>query len=228
MNKLLIRPNAGIAVLAITATFLYSCNSSKTVQGGAVGAAAGGVIGAVIGNQSGSTVEGAIFGAMVGGAAGLIIGDIMDKQTKKLREDLEGAEIIRVGEGIRITFDSGVMFATNEHQLNAETKANLAELSKTLLEYEDTEILIEGHTDDTGSEEYNQTLSEKRANSVSQYLATQGVTVSRITTKGYGELQPRTDNSTEAGKGKNRRVEVAIYANEKMRKAAERGDLETK
>jgi len=204
---------------------LTGCKASNTQKGGAVGAAAGGAIGAAIGSASDNTALGAIIGAGVGGTAGALIGRRMDKQAEQLREDLEGAEVERVGEGIKITFDSGLMFDVDSYALRPATKQNLAELATTLNEYENTNILIEGHTDATGSDEYNQQLSEQRANAVTNYLLAQGVSSPRFTTQGYGESQPIADNSTTAGRQQNRRVEVAIYANKKMKKMAERGEL---
>lgn len=214
-----------LLVFSISTTTLTSCNASRTVKGGAIGAGAGGAVGAVIGKAAGNTAVGAIIGAAVGGTAGALIGRKMDKQAEELRNDLEGAEIERVGEGIKITFDSGLMFATNSSSLNQKTKDNLSDLATTLKKYEDTNILIEGHTDSTGADEYNQTLSEKRANAVSGYLMSLGVAGQRLSTVGYGEGQPVAENETAEGRQKNRRVEVAIYANEKMKKAAKRGDL---
>ena len=214
-----------LLAFSISSATLTGCNASRTVKGGAIGAGAGGAVGAVIGRAAGNTAVGAIIGAAVGGTAGALIGRKMDKQAEELRNDLEGAEIERVGEGIKITFDSGLMFATNSSSLNQKTKDNLSELAATLKKYEDTNILIEGHTDSTGADEYNQTLSEKRANAVSGYLMTLGVTGQRLSTVGYGEGQPVAENETVEGRQKNRRVEVAIYANEKMQKAAKRGDL---
>lgn len=204
---------------------LTGCKASNTQKGGAVGAAAGGAIGAAIGSASDNTALGAIIGAGIGGTAGALIGRRMDKQAEQLREDLEGAEVERVGEGIKITFDSGLMFDVDSYALRPATKQNLAELAATLKEYENTNILIEGHTDATGSDEYNQQLSEQRANAVTSYLLAQGVSSPRFNTQGYGESQPIADNSTVAGRQQNRRVEVAIYANKKMKKMAERGEL---
>ena len=212
-------------MLSVSSGTLTSCNASRTVKGGAIGAGAGGAVGALVGKAAGNTAVGAIIGAAVGGTAGALIGRRMDRQAEELRQDLEGAEIVRVGEGIKITFDSGLMFALNSSDLNQATKNNLSDLAETLKKYEDTDILIEGHTDSSGSESYNQTLSEKRANSVSGYLMTLGVSGQRLTTIGYGENQPISENETAEGRQKNRRVEVAIYANEKMKKAAKRGDL---
>lgn len=201
------------------------CNASKTQKGGAIGAGAGAVLGGVIGNQSDNTAAGAIIGAAVGGTAGALIGRRMDKQAEELRNDLEGAKVERIGEGIKITFDSGLMFALDSYNLNNTTKGNLNDLAATLVKYDDTEILIEGHTDASGSDSYNQTLSEQRASSVKSYLAAQNVALNRMTTMGYGESQPVATNDTKSGMQQNRRVEVAIYANDKMKRAAKRGDL---
>jgi outer membrane protein OmpA-like peptidoglycan-associated protein len=227
LNKMLLtRKFIALSLIACMGMVIfYSCNWSKTAQGGSAGAAGGAVIGGIIGKNSGNTAKGAILGAVIGGAAGAAIGHYMDKQAEEIEQDLEGAEVERVGEGIKITFDSGLLFKVNESSLTPATKDNLNELSNTLQKYEDTKILIEGHTDATGKDEYNQTLSEKRAQSVSNYLIGLGVDGSRITTKGYGETQPVADNETEAGRQENRRVEMAIFANEKLKKAAERGDM---
>lgn len=153
------------------------------------------------------------------------LGRYMDKQAAELKKDLEGAEVERVGEGIKITFHKGIQFAVNSSELTASSKTNLQDLAKTLNKYEDTNILIEGHTDSTGKHDYNMTLSEKRAASVSNYLKTLGVTGVRLTTVGYGPDQPIGDNATEAGRKENRRVEVAIFANDKLKKKAEKGEI---
>lgn len=215
---------AGVLSIMLLAT---SCKDHKrTVQGGAIGTAAGGAVGAVVGHQFDNTALGAIIGAAVGGTAGALIGRHMDKQAEELRNDLEGATVERVGEGIKITFDSGLLFDVNKSALSPASKTNLNDLAETLKKYEDTNILIEGHTDSTGTDAINEKLSEERAKSVTDYLTAQGVAGSRITSKGYGSMQPVADNSTEQGRTENRRVEVAIYANERMIKAAERGELE--
>ena len=202
------------------------CNTSKTLQGGAAGAGAGGAIGGIIGAQSDNTAKGAILGAVIGGTAGALIGNYMDKQAEELEEDLEGAEVERVGEGIKITFDSGILFAFDSAELSGQAEENITELAATLKDYEDTNILIEGHTDNIGSESYNQELSEERAASVGDKLKTLGVNSSRITEVGYGEEQPVADNSTEEGRRQNRRVEVAIFANEELKEAAKEGEID--
>lgn len=206
---------------------LASCNTSKTLKGGAIGAGAGGALGGLIGSKSDNTAKGAILGAVIGGSAGALIGNYMDKQARELEEDLEGAKIERIGEGIKITFDSGILFGFDSAELTAASRENISSLAETLKKYEDTEILIEGHTDSKGADTYNQTLSEKRAGSVADQLKMLGVAASRISEVGYGESKPVADNSTEEGRRLNRRVEVAIYANDKLKKAAEKGDLIT-
>lgn len=226
-NRVVSLASALLVLIAFTmgSSTLTSCQASNTQKGGAVGAAAGGALGAAIGSASDNTALGAIIGAGIGGTAGALIGRRMDKQAEELREDLEGAEVERVGEGIKITFDSGLMFDVDSYTLRSATKTNLANLSTTLKKYENTNILIEGHTDATGSDNYNQNLSEQRAQSVTSYLLAQGIPSSRLTSMGYGESQPIASNETNAGRQQNRRVEVAIYANKKMKKMAERGEL---
>jgi len=212
-------------VIGVGSQLFVGCKASNTTKGGAIGAGVGGAIGGVIGHKSDNTVVGAIIGAAVGGAAGAVIGRQMDKQAEELRKDLEGATVERVGEGILITFESGLVFDTESYRLREETKSNLTELSETLKKYDDTNILIEGHTDNTGEDNYNQKLSENRADAVESYLVTQGIKNSRVTTKGYGESQPLDSNESDTGRQKNRRVEVAIYANKEMKKLAKNGQL---
>lgn len=204
---------------------LFSCKASNTTKGGAIGAGAGAAIGGLIGHKSDNTVVGAIIGATVGGAAGAVIGRQMDKQAEELQRDLKGATVERVGEGILITFNSGLQFNLNSFELQPTTKSNLDDLAKTLKKYDDTNILIEGHTDSSGEDVYNLRLSDNRADAVKDYLKEKGIKAGRIETKGYGETQPLDSNDTDAGRAKNRRVEVAIYANKKMQKMAEKGQL---
>lgn len=214
-----------IAVLVVGA-LVFGCvgcaSMSRRDKGVAIGAASGAVVGGAIGDAKGNTAIGAILGAVIGGAAGGVIGNYMDDQAEEMERDLEGATIERIGEGIKVTFDSGILFDVDKADLRPEAKQNLGELAKILNKYEDTNILIEGHTDSDGSEDYNMALSERRARSVSSYLAQHEVGSPRMTIMGYGELQPVADNSTAAGKQANRRVEVAIMANDDLKKAAER------
>ena len=207
-----------IAVLALS----WSCASwNKTKKGAAVGAAGGAVVGGLIGKAAGSTIVGAILGAAIGGAAGAYIGHYMDKQAAEIRKDIEGAKVERVGEGIKITFDSGLLFDIDKSDLRETSKANLTELARILNKYPDTNILMEGHTDSTGSDEHNLTLSKQRADAVAFYLAEQAVSSGRFSVKGYGEAQPIATNDTEEGRQQNRRVDVAIMANDKLKKAAQ-------
>ncbi|CAN0289988.1 unnamed protein product [Chrysoparadoxa australica] len=150
----------------------------------------------------------------------------MDRQSTELEEDLEGAKVERIGEGIKITFDSGILFDVNSYQLKDASRENIAELSEILQKYEDTNIMFSGFTDNTGSEEYNQKLSEDRAKAVAEYAAFTGVDAERMTITGYGESDPVADNSTAAGRQQNRRVEIGIWANEKLKEAAEKGEIE--
>jgi outer membrane protein OmpA-like peptidoglycan-associated protein len=201
---------------------------SKTAKGGAIGAGAGAVTGAVLGRVIGGksgTAAGAIIGAAVGGSGGAIIGRRMDKQAEELQRDMQNAKVERVGEGIKITFDSGILFDTNKSELRPASRSEIEKMAATLQKYPDTNILVEGHTDASGSDAINQPLSERRAQAVANYTTSRGVDASRIQTRGYGSSQPIADNTTEAGKQANRRVEIAIYANEKMKKAAEEGRL---
>ena len=216
MRKLL-----AISLAVILIVGVAGCSASRTAKGGAIGATAGGVVGGIIGHQSGNTAAGAIIGAAIGGAAGAYIGHYMDEQAEEIERDLDGATVERIGEGIKITFDSGLLFDVGEASLKPASKANLTNLAAILNKYEDTDILLEGHTDATGSEEHNLNLSRNRAQSVANYLAGEAVMETRFTIMGYGETQPIADNETIAGRTQNRRVEVAIYANDKLKGVAE-------
>jgi len=216
----------GILVITLSMSLLgLGCSASNTVKGGAIGAAAGGALGAVIGTQAGNTAVGAIIGAVVGGTAGALIGNYMDRQAAEMQKDLEGAKIERIGEGIKITFDSGILFDVNSSTLKEDARTNIAKLSTILKKYSDTNILVEGHTDSDGTDAYNQALSERRAASVSGFAKEQGVVGGRFTAVGYGESQPVASNETVDGKAKNRRVDIAIFANEDLKEAAEKGKL---
>ncbi|MCJ7679125.1 MAG: OmpA family protein [Candidatus Aminicenantes bacterium] len=215
-----------ILTLLVVLTFLLAavnCASwNKTTGDAVIGGAGGAVVGGVIGHAAGSTILGAIIGAAVGGAAGAIIGSYMDKQAAEMQRDLEGAEIQRIGEGIKITFDSGILFDIDKSDLRPVSETNLATLATILNKYPDTNILIEGHTDDTGTDDYNMALSKDRAQSVSLYLATVGVKSGRFSIAGYGETQPIVTNDSPEGRQKNRRVDIAVIANDKLKKAAQK------
>ena len=207
-------------ILSFLAVTMGCADMNRTQKGAAIGAGAGGAAGGLIGAATGHTVAGILIGAVVGGAAGAIIGNYMDKQAAEIERDIEGAKVERIGEGIKITFSSGILFDVDQSELKDQSKGELSELSIILNKYEDTNIMLAGHTDSTGSEEYNLMLSEKRADSVANYLTTQNVDSQRFTTEGYGETQPVATNDTEAGRAQNRRVEVAIWANDKLNKVA--------
>jgi len=211
-----------LMIVSVLVLSIVSCGAfKKREQGAVIGATAGGIIGGVIGNKAGNTALGAIIGAAVGGAAGAYIGRYMDNQAEEMQRDLEGAKIERIGEGIKVTFDSGILFDVNESTLQNAARINLEKLALILNKYEDTEIVIEGHTDATGPEDHNMDLSLRRAQSVANYLTTNQVLPMRLNTMGYGETQPIDSNETVDGRQNNRRVEVAIFANDKLKKAAE-------
>jgi outer membrane protein OmpA-like peptidoglycan-associated protein len=212
---------AGLSV-AVLLFGLVSCASmNKTEQGALIGAGGGAVVGGIVGKLAGNTLLGALIGAAVGGAAGAYIGNYMDRQAAEIRRDLEGARVDRIGEGIKITFESGLLFDVDKSDLRTVSRDNLAKLAVILNKYGDTNVLIEGHTDSTGADDYNLRLSRERAQSVSYYLATLQVTGSRINTQGYGESQPIASNDSTEGRQANRRVDVAIMANDKLKKIAQ-------
>jgi outer membrane protein OmpA-like peptidoglycan-associated protein len=193
-------------------------NLNKTQKGAIIGVAAGGVIGGIIGSKSKNTALGAILGATVGGAVGTVIGNKMDKQAKKIEEELgKAAKVERVGEGIKVTFDNKMLFAFGKSYLNDDNKADLQKFAGTLNEYPDTDLLIVGHTDDVGSNGFNQSLSVRRSSAVKTYLDEIGVANSRLKASGKGESQPILNNDSEYNRSINRRVEIAIYANDKMK-----------
>lgn len=219
-----------IFVMLLSASLLLSCdavqNSNSTQRGAAIGVAGGALLGAILGNNvggGGNSEVGAVLGAAVGGAAGAIIGNQMDKQAKKIEEEIPGAEVKRVDEGIIVTFDenSGVYFDTNKSNVNAASQTTLTKLVGILKEYPETNVVVVGHTDSTGSATYNMTLSEKRAKSVTNHFVNSGLSTSRFTTQWFGEEQPEYTNETAEGRAKNRRVNVVIVPNEKMKAEAE-------
>ncbi|MBB4080820.1 outer membrane protein OmpA-like peptidoglycan-associated protein [Lewinella aquimaris] len=221
-------------LLALMLVFATGCNTSRAVKGGAAGGAVGGVIGGAIGKNNGSGTKGAIIGSVIGGAAGAVIGDYMDKQAKEV-EQIEGAEVARVetttedGEtvtsGYTITFDSGVLFAFGKYSLTDASRIELQKMADVFKKYPDTNIKIDGHTDNVGSDNSNQRLSEQRAASVADYLTSLGIDRTRMTTEGFGETRPVETNDTDAGRQANRRVEVAITPTEQLQQKAEEGTL---
>jgi len=206
------------ALFLAGAIVLSGCAGMSQKQKGAViGAGTGAAVGGVIGAATGSTARGAIIGAVVGGAAGAIIGHQMDQQAKELQQDIPGATVSRVGEGIAVTFASGILFPFNSTEILPAGKENLQQLAASLEKYPDSDILIVGHTDSVGTDAYNLTLSQGRAQAASTYLQSVGVPSSRLHTAGRGESEPIQSNDTEEGRARNRRVEVAIYASEAYR-----------
>ena len=200
-----------------------ACGLNKTGKGAIIGAAGGAAAGAAVGKATGSTVRGAIIGAAVGGAAGAVIGHYMDRQAAELAKDIPGATVQRVGEGIAVTFPEGLLFPFDSDQLKPGARENLTNLAMSLKKYPKTNTMIVGHTDSQGADAYNQGLSERRASSAATFLASQGVPRERLATKGRGETESIASNDTESGRAMNRRVEIAIYADEAFRKEAAGG-----
>jgi outer membrane protein OmpA-like peptidoglycan-associated protein len=203
---------------------LSACAGMSQKQRGAViGATAGAAVGGVIGNQTGSTARGAIVGAVLGGAAGAVIGHQMDQQAKELEQSIPGATVQRVGEGIAVTFASGILFPFNSTEILPDGRTNLQQLATSLEKYPNSDILIVGHTDSVGTDAYNLDLSQRRATAASTLLQSLGVPASRLHAVGKGESEPIQPNDTEAGRAQNRRVEVAIYASEAYRNQVKNG-----
>ena len=211
---------------------LTSCesvqNANNTQKGAAIGTAAGAVIGGILGNnigKGGNAPLGAVLGGVVGGVAGGVIGDKMDKQAKEIKETLPGAEVERVGEGIKVTLNENtVNFDFNSANLTTLAKTNLDKLITVLKNNPDTNINIYGHTDSIGSDAVNLRISSQRAEAVKNYLVAKGISASRMFTEGLGKSSPIASNDTDAGRAKNRRVEFAITANEKMINDAKSGN----
>ncbi len=220
-NKILLLVSLSFSLLACEAVK----NTNNTQRGSAIGVAGGAIIGGILGNNigdGGNSALGAIVGAVVGGASGAYIGNRMDEQATKIQNEIPGAEVVRVGEGIAVTFDenSGVYFATNQSNINNESEKSLNKLVEIFKEYPKTNIVVEGHTDSTGSETYNMELSKKRSMSVTDFLIKNGIDSNRLITKWFGEEQPKHTNETPEGRAKNRRVEIAIVANEELKQEA--------
>lgn len=211
-------PRLIAAVALLTATGACASLSNKET-GAIIGATAGAAAGAAIGG----TAKGAIIGAAVGGTAGAVIGHQMDQQAKEIKNEVPGAIVERVGEGLNVTFASGLLFETESDVLNANARQNLNSLAANLGKYPNTDLLIVGHTDSRGTDAFNLSLSERRATAVVNYLASQGVARNRLRPAGRGEAEPIATNESEQGRQQNRRVEVAIYANEALKAQAQRG-----
>lgn len=215
-----------IAAIVLSITMLFGCKTwqglDNTKKGAAIGTGGGAAVGAVIGKAAGNTALGAIIGAVVGGGAGVLIGKKMDKQAQEIKQEVPNATVERVGEGINVTFDSGVLFGFDKSDLTSAAQSNIQQLAQILNKYPDTYVRVEGHTDGRGTDEYNYGLSERRANAVANYLRSQGVASNRIQAFWYGKRQPKASNDTEEGRAQNRRVEFSIFANEKMKTDAKK------
>ena len=219
------------ALFMSSALMLTSCesiqNANNTQKGAAIGTASGAVIGGILGNNIGkgkNAALGAVLGGIVGGVAGGVIGNKMDKQANDIKNALPGAEVERVGEGIKITLSENMVnFAFNSAELTSSAKTNLDKLATVLINNPDTNINIYGHTDNKGTAQVNQKISENRANSVKNYLISKGIASSRMITMGRGFSEPIASNDTDAGRAQNRRVEFAITANEEMIKDDQQG-----
>jgi outer membrane protein OmpA-like peptidoglycan-associated protein len=201
-----------LAVLTILSLLASGCAWSNKAKGAVIGAGAGGAAGAVVGNATGSTVRGAIIGAAVGGTAGAVIGHQMDQHAKELEYALPDAHVQRMGEGIAVTFPDGLLFPFDSDQLLPQAREHMRAFAASMAKYPNTRALVVGHTDSVGADGYNQALSERRAEATADYIASNGVARSRISTVGSGEREPVATNGTDAGRRENRRVEVAIFA----------------
>ncbi|MBK8599764.1 MAG: OmpA family protein [Flavobacterium sp.] len=218
-----------LALVVMTSSLFVGCeaakNTNKTQRGAAIGAVGGAILGGVLGNnigKGGNGALGAVLGGVIGGVAGGVIGNKMDKQAREIDTALPGADVVRVGEGIKLVLgENAVRFDFNKSTLTPQAKANLDKLVTVFTDYPDTNIVIYGYTDNKGSVDYNLKLSQERANSVKSYLVKKGLVSTRFTTTGMGIADPIETNDTDAGRSKNRRVEFAITANEKMIKEAE-------
>jgi outer membrane protein OmpA-like peptidoglycan-associated protein len=213
-----------VVSLMLLSTIFTSCeavkNTNNTQRGAAIGAVGGAVLGGILGNnlgKGGNGAMGAVLGGVIGGVAGGVIGNKMDKQAREIETALPGAQVERVGEGIKLVLgENAVRFDTNKSTLTTTAKANLDKLVPVFKSYADTDIVIYGYTDSTGSAEYNLNLSQQRANSVEKYLESKGLNMSRFKMVGMGIADPIATNDTPEGRSQNRRVEFAITANEKM------------
>lgn len=215
-----------ISIVAICAVLSVGCEATKNAnnkqKGVVIGATTGAILGAIIGNNTGNGENselGAVIGGVVGGTAGIIIGNEMDKQAQKIEEEIPGAVVERIDNGIVVTFDenSGVYFDTAKYNVNGESQDLLTKLANVMKEYPNTKIIVAGHTDNVGPEPSNLLLSERRAKAVSGYLVSKGIPSSHFTTVWYGELQPAATNETAVGRAKNRRVTLAIVPDETMK-----------
>jgi outer membrane protein OmpA-like peptidoglycan-associated protein len=233
MNKKIIKISILLVIILIPLNFT-SCkaiqNANNSQKGGVIGATGGAVIGAIIGNnigKGGNGELGAVIGGVVGGTAGVLVGRKMDKQAQKIENEVPGAEVERIDDAIVVTFDEnkggGVYFDTNKYNINSNSQQTLDKLANVFKEYRDTNILVVGHTDNVGEDSYNMTLSKNRAYAVSNYfINNRGILSSRINVNWFGESKPMADNSSATGRAKNRRVNIVILPNDKMKQDAKK------
>jgi outer membrane protein OmpA-like peptidoglycan-associated protein len=231
--KTIINKSSSILFTILIVFSLTNCkavkNANNKQKGAVIGTTGGAILGAIIGNnvgKGGNGELGAIIGGVIGVGAGVLIGNKMDKQAQKIEEETPDAVVERADDGIVVTFDenSGVYFNTNKYNINSASQETINKLAAIFREYPNTNILIVGHTDSTGAEDYNRTLSKNRAYAVTNYLTGKGLNSGRFNTNWFGESQPMHDNSTATGRAKNRRVNIAILPNEKMLEDAKKQD----
>jgi outer membrane protein OmpA-like peptidoglycan-associated protein len=227
MSKIIMMKNFNVLVATVlSVTMLFSCKTwqgmDNTKKGAAIGVGGGAAAGAVIGKVAGNTALGAIIGAVVGGAGGALIGKKMDKQAQEIKTEVPNATVERVGEGINVTFDAGVLFGFDKSNLSPVAQENIKQLAVILNKYPDTYVRVEGHTDDKGTDEYNMALSERRTKTVMSFLQAQGIAANRVQGFWYGKSQPKVPNDSDANRATNRRCEFSIFANDKMKTEAKK------
>jgi outer membrane protein OmpA-like peptidoglycan-associated protein len=217
---MMIRSMLLVAALATVGSANGCASTSNQTKGAVIGATSGGAIGSLIGTATGSTATGLVLGTMVGGAGGAIIGHQMDQQAKEIQQNIPGATVARVGEGVDVTLASELLFDANSDVLSEQARTNLTTLAQSLQKYPNTNVMIVGHTDSTGSDAQNMAMSERRAAATANYLAAQGVSRTRMRSVGRGATEPVAPNGNEADRQRNRRVEVAIYASDDFKAQA--------
>ncbi|MEE9271297.1 MAG: OmpA family protein [Candidatus Krumholzibacteria bacterium] len=223
LNRIFYSPTSGRTVaialaVAVSASLVgtLGCSASRTKKGAGIGAAAGAAIGAIVSDDK---TKGAVIGGAAGAVVGGVIGHYMDKQAADLAK-IEGAKTERIGDEIRVTFDSAILFDFDSAMLKVGSQTQIKQMAEVINKYPDTDLVISGHTDSEGGEKYNQKLSERRAMSVRTFFIDMGVMASRLETVGYGELRPVASNDRQTGRDQNRRVEIEIRANDDLRSRA--------
>ena len=215
----------GISIVCAALAFTGCGNWTRTQKGGAGGAAAGGVIGGIIGHQVGHTAAGVLIGAAIGGTAGAAIGRYMDRDAEEIKTALPDAKVHRVSEGIAVEQPADGLFEENSANLTASGKQQLSQFAATLNKYANTNVVVTGHTDSTGSPAEEKRLSQEQAKTVADYLASQNVDRSRISASGHGSSSPIASNATPLERGQNRRIEFGLYANGQLKQQAQAGNV---